>query len=240
MAEENLVESGASRQQVDASGRPTGIYRLLLICGIVGSVLFHATYLIAGAIRPGYDPWKQPMSVLSLGDGGWVQIANFIVFGILIICFASGLRIALTPGRADTWGPILQIIVALCLILAGIFSQDPVPGYPIGTIAAPNPPTTHAVIHVLATFGAFILRVIWCFVIARRFAIEPRWRGWASFAIADGIAMMVLLALFGMGMANGGPGGAFEKLASITASVLSVALTIRLLSGVGFTNHSKG
>lgn len=35
---------------------------------------------------------------------GWLQIANFVVTGLLAILFAAGIRRALHPGRAGTSG----------------------------------------------------------------------------------------------------------------------------------------
>ncbi len=217
----------------------SALHRLLLSCGIIGSLLFNAVYLIAGAIRPGYDPWRQPMSALSLSDGGWIQGANFIVFGLFIICFAIGLRVSLRPGAAATWGPILQVQVALGLILAGIFTQDSDHGYPPRATLLTTP-TTHAVIHLFATFLAFGSRVIWCFVIARRFAIEPRWRGWATYAVVTGILMVIFLATFGAEMSSNGPAGLFEKLATMVTSLLTILLAARLLSGTGFSHQGNG
>ncbi len=230
------VEVRATPTQTRAMITPSStLHRLLLACGILGGVLFNTVYLVAGALRPGYDPWRQPMSVLSLGDGGWVQVVNFIVFGLLIICFAIGLRVSLTPGVAATWGPILQILVALGLILAGIFSQDPTPTYPPGATLLAIP-STHAVINLFATFLAFGARVAWCFVMAARFAREPRWRGWATYSIVTGILMVVFLATFGAEMANNGPAGLFEKLATMVTSLLTILLAARLLSGVGYSH----
>ncbi len=101
---------------------------------MVGPALFNATYLIEGATRPDYDAWRQPMSALSLGDGGWIQIANFIVFGLLIGCFAVGLRTDLVRGVSAIWAPLLQGLVALGLIIDGAFVQDS-QGYPPGQCA---------------------------------------------------------------------------------------------------------
>src|SRR5438477_12411488 len=55
----------------------------LLIAGLVGSVVFNLVYLVDGLLRAGYDSIRYPMSALSLGPGGWVQVANFVGFGIL-------------------------------------------------------------------------------------------------------------------------------------------------------------
>jgi Protein of unknown function (DUF998) len=68
----------------------SALHRLLLGCGVLGSLLFTGTFLAEGATRAGYDPWRQPISALSLGPGGWLQSVNFVVFGLLMACFALG------------------------------------------------------------------------------------------------------------------------------------------------------
>lgn len=216
----------------------SGIHRLLLLCGPVGSALFTATYLIAGATRPGYDPWRQPISALSLGPGGWVQVANFILFGLFIACFAVGLRVSLTPGIGATWGPLLQIVVAISLIVAGLFTQDPGHGYPLGAPLT-TPPTLHGIIHLIATFASLTARVIWCFVMARRFAREAHWRGWATYSIVTGVLMLLFLNAFGQAMSNNGPAGLFERLTIIVTSLLTVLLATRLLVGTGRVSSSE-
>ena len=210
----------------------SGIHRLLLSCGVVGPVLFIGTFLIEGATRPNYDAWRQAVSALSLGDGGWIQNANFIVFGILLGCFAVGLRAALAPGIGATWAPRLQVLVALGLIVDGVFVQDPAPGYPPGTSVLATP-TIHGILHLLGTFLIFIARVAWCFVLARRFARERFWHNWAIYSIVTAILMMVFLAAFGATSANTGPAGLFERMATIVTSLLTVLLAVRLLAGTG-------
>ena len=61
--------------------------------------------------RSGFDITKHPLSLLSLGDAGWIQVANFVATGVLAIACAVGLRQALhlTPG--ETSGPLL---IAAC------------------------------------------------------------------------------------------------------------------------------
>ena len=76
----------------------------LLLLGTAAGPLFITVWLIQALTRDGFDPTRHPMSLLSLGAGGWVQIANFVVVGLLLIGFALGVRRALHPGRADIWG----------------------------------------------------------------------------------------------------------------------------------------
>jgi hypothetical protein len=79
--------------------------RTLLRCGIVAGPLFVATSLIQAFTRRGFDLAQHPISLLSLGSLGWVQLANFVVSGVLYVIGAVGLRSALREGRAGTWGP---------------------------------------------------------------------------------------------------------------------------------------
>lgn len=204
------------------------LQRLLIACGIAGPALFNAVYLIEGATRSGYNAVQQPVSALSLGAGGWMQSADFIAFGVLIACFAVGLRSVMAPGPARTWAPALQLIAAAGLVLIGIFNQDPAQGFPVGVVA-PASPSLHGVIHLGGTFLVFNARVAWCFVMAARFARDPRWRRWSAWSIAVGAGMMLFLGAFGATM-SGGPAGIFERLATLTASVLTAALAVRLLA----------
>ena len=71
------------------------ITRLLLWAGTIGPLFFVVVLLIEGATRPGYNAWRNFGSSLSLGSQGWMQIANFLICGVLMIGFAFGLRQAL-------------------------------------------------------------------------------------------------------------------------------------------------
>ena len=81
----------------------------LLACGIVAGPLFLAVWLVQALTRDGYDPTYHPLSLLSLGDLGWIQIANFVVTGGLYLACAIGMRQALAigasrlPGEGVNW-----------------------------------------------------------------------------------------------------------------------------------------
>jgi hypothetical protein len=203
-------------------------HRLLLAAGLLGSMSFSATYLLDGVLRPDYDSLRQPISALSLGPDGWVQITNFIVFGALSCCSAIGWRATLSPGIGARWYPRLKALAGLALILAGIFTQDPSLGFPRG-VAGPAHPTLHAQIHNAATFVSLTATVAGLLVLARRFAHEPRWRGWATYAALTAALMVGFLAAFGSVTSQGGPGGMFEKLATIAPLLFNIALVSRLL-----------
>lgn len=201
----------------------------LLALGVASSLLFNLTYLIAGWLRPGYDWVRQPMSALSLGPGGAVQVTNFVVFGAVGLVTAFAWRPTLSAGLGATWYPRLRVAAALTLICAGVFSQDPGNGYPVG-VAAPEQPSTHAIVHNLVSFVSLTLTVVELLILARRFAREPQWRGWATLAIIAGVLMMGFLATFGTLAGIDRSGGIFEKLASLTPTAFGIAIAIRLFA----------
>ena len=83
------------------------VTRVLLACAAVAGPLYVVVGLIQMFIREGFDIRRHAMSVLSNGDLGWIQVANFLVTGLLVIAGAVGMRQMLMAGRAATWGPLL-------------------------------------------------------------------------------------------------------------------------------------
>ena len=82
----------------------------LLICDIILAPLFFAVVFIQSFTRPGFDIRRTPLSLLSLGDLGWIQIANFIIAGLLALACVMGIRRALAGSKGGTWGPLLITI----------------------------------------------------------------------------------------------------------------------------------
>ncbi len=202
--------------------------RLLLACGAIGPLLFIVMFLIEGATRPNYSAWHHFVSSLSQGEQGWMQITNFLICGVLVLCCAIGLRRVLHPGKGSTWGPILLGIFGLCLIGAGLFVTDPLLGYPPGV---PSTPTLHGTLHNLLSLIAFISLPAACFVLARRFAGDPAWRGWAFYSIATGILVVVFFILTDVVefLNPNGPAGFFQRLSIIIGWGWIALLAFRLM-----------
>jgi uncharacterized protein DUF998 len=126
----------------------TGITKALFVCGVVAGPLFTVAWIVEDATRANYDPLRCPISSLSIGDAGWMQIATFIITGLLVLAFAIGLRSALRPS-GSVWGPALVGLAGIGLIGAGIFVTDPLNGYPPGTPLIPTERTIHGILHDL-------------------------------------------------------------------------------------------
>jgi Protein of unknown function (DUF998) len=165
----------------------------LLLCGVIGPLLFILVLLIEGATRPGYSAWQTDGSYLALSNQGWEQIANFLVCGLLCIAFAVGLRRLWRTGRASVWGPLLIGLFGLGLLIVGVFVTDPGGGYPPGAPINGSPSTLHGWIHGIT--GGLIFNVVLpaaCFVLSRRFAADPQHRRWATYSWLTGALILII------------------------------------------------
>ena len=211
--------------------------RWLLAGGVIGPVLLVVVFLIEGAIRPDYDPKRVFVSQLSLGEGGWLQIANFIVSGLLLVAFAFGLRRVVSSGRASRWGPILVGLVGVGLVVSGVFVTDPALGYPPGTPPGlTQNPSWHGSLHLLGALLVFGGLPITSFVFARRFQAQAD-RRWARYSVATGIGMLAVFVaanLSASGVAGlGDIAGALQRVAILIGFGWIAALAARFAAAPG-------
>jgi Protein of unknown function (DUF998) len=165
--------------------------RNLLYCGIVAGPLFIAASLIQAFTRTGFDLARHPLSLLSLGSLGWVQILNFVVSGILYVLGAVGQRAALRQSRGGTWGPLFVGLSGIGLIIAGVFAADPGAGFPPGAPAGAPTMSWHGLLHEIGFMLSFVGAIGACAVFARRYAALGR-RGWMVAALATPLAALVV------------------------------------------------
>jgi uncharacterized membrane protein YidH (DUF202 family) len=169
------------------------------IAGIIGPALF-GTVLLALSVfeydfmlgigwHPVADPAGAWPSGLALGPYGPVQVANFVVSGLLLAFFSLGLHLGATNGRGSPLGPALLLVAGTAMALMG-FETDP-----IGRI---GPRSLHGLIHDVA-FVIFVLAFLAAlFSLWRRFEADPRWRGHARYTLATGTLAVLLLLLPGV------------------------------------------
>ena len=193
---------------------------MLLWAGVVGPLTFIVAFLLEGFTRPGYSQWRNFVSQLSTGDGGWMQVVNFLVCGTLVLLYAIGLRKALQGTRGGIGAPVLVGLFAITLLVAGIFSTDPVLGYPPG---APEVQTTQGAIHGVAGLLAFTLLSAACFVMAWHFASQPGSGGWTIYSIVAGLVVLVMFFASGTsstmdmsGTWHNAPTGILQRIAIIS------------------------
>jgi hypothetical membrane protein len=217
-----IKEPSAMTATPTGQGALSPVVRLLLACGALGPMLFIVVFLIEGATRPDYNASRYPVSSLSIGPYGWVQAANFLLVGATLIAGAVGMRRALKGSRGGVWGPLLIGVAGVGLLGAGVFTTDPIYGYPPSAPLVLAQYTVHGHLHDAVSALVFVGIPAACFVFTRRF-VATHERGWAVYSLLAGLGMLVAFVLAGVG---------FEQ----NAVLVSVAGVFQRLSiAIGFT-----
>ena len=174
-------------------GHGAGAAGPLLRFGIVAGPFYLAVGLAQAFVREGFDLARHPLSLLANGPGGWVQTANFVLTGLMVLAAAIGFGRALGPGsRGLTWS---LGGFGLSMIVAAIFPADPVDGFPPGTPEGfPTSISTTGLAHFIAGALGFL-----CLAVSGLFAaLVMRRRKLSALAwlsLLSGLA--VLLGFFG-------------------------------------------
>jgi hypothetical membrane protein len=170
--------------------------KLLLWCGTLGSLLFILVFWIEGILRDHYSALRYPISSLSIGDSGWIQVTSFIVTGSLFAAFAIGLKRSRSFAKVNRSVPWLVGLTGTGLIGAGIFSTDPVYGYPPGQPFMNAEFSLHGHLHEILSLLVFLCLPATCFV-AKRYFVARKDTGWALYSVITGIVMFSTFILTG-------------------------------------------
>jgi hypothetical membrane protein len=207
----------------------------LLACGVIGGSVFVAANIVQVLTREGFEVKRHALSLLTLGDLGWIQTIAFVASGLLAIACAIGMRRALQPGRADTSGPVLIGMYGVALVAAGIFHPDPALGFPPGTPAkTPVGMSWHAALHTLTFFVLLLALVAACVEFMRRFASSHQ-IGWAAYCLATAVAIPVLIV---GGIARPALAAPLSAVAGCLTWLWIAAVAAGLLVQHGVTHHS--
>lgn len=166
----------------------------LLLAGVAAALLFFIVPTIEVFRRPGFDLERHAISMLSLGDGGWIMKAVFAVSGILTLAAAFGFYGKLNGGL----GAGMALLIAAYgagLIVAGIYDAPAGMGFPAGT-PADQPPimTREANLHGFGFMIAFGGLIAACFVAVALFLFAGSPVG-AAISFVAGVAMPLLVGL---------------------------------------------
>lgn len=135
--------------------RGAAMTRSLLGYGVVAGVFYLTVGLVHALFRDGFDLSRHPLSLLTLGDLGWIQVTNLLLSGLMVVAAAFGLGRAL---RGRTAGRTITALVGLygvCVLLSGVFVPDPMGGFPPGAAEA-TVPSTSGLLHLVFGLIAFL------------------------------------------------------------------------------------
>ena len=166
-----------------------------LLTGAVGATpLFLALWGVQAFTRDGFRPTYHPMSLLSLGEWGWVQVVNFVVVGLLIVGGCIGLGRTLGAGRLTRWIGVLVILVGVGLVVAGVFVTDAGAGFPAGAPAGAPVMSWHGAAHQAGFLLTQLAFVAGGATLAVRLWRSRR-RGWTGACAATVVAALLVAAI---------------------------------------------
>lgn len=178
--------------------------KIAALAGIIGPLLLGSVITLLTILERDFMlsiGWKlnAPLdwpSGLALGPIGWIMTLTFFVSGILILVFASGLRLSLLPLRSAG-------IAIWLLILAGVGMIGLVS--PTDKTIRTTPKTWHGILHD-SSFAAIGLTLMPAMILLGYiFRKDPRWQNlavytWITVALAvptfwmKGVAFYIFLA----------------------------------------------
>jgi hypothetical protein len=168
-----------------ALDRNAAVTRSLLGWGVVAGPFYLVVGVVLGSTRPGFDFTRHALSLLMLGHLGWIQRANFVLCGLMVIAAGVGTLRAIRSGRGLAVGALV-ITAGAALIVGAIFVPDPVNGFPPGE--ASSTPTASGMLHLICgaiqfvtIAGAAVAHALWSRTVG-----QPA-RGAASLTLAGGI-----------------------------------------------------
>jgi hypothetical protein len=176
------------------TAHPAATQKFLLVGILAGP--FNLVVVFSQAFtRDGFDIRKHAGSMLTLGEYGWIQSANFVITGVLVILGAAGLGRVL--GRTPA---ILLAIFGAGTAAGGIFLPDPALGFPAG---APEQGqlTWHGTAHFAAGGIGFLAFIACCVLVGNHFRRTAN-TAWAAASYATAVAFLAAFA----GIASGSAG----------------------------------
>jgi len=166
---------------------------------------------------PDYDSGKSLISVLSLGQFGWLGSALFILSAIIVVAFGKGISCVIPLDKKARTAIALLNLAAVCLLLLVFIKLDNVNGVW----------TFERVTHWFITFAVVGFLVVSCFIISDSLKKDAEWKG--IYVLAIVIAVITVVVSIAMLLTvHSGFGGGFERLMVVSGVVWEEAVSIRM------------
>jgi|NGEPerStandDraft_6_1074524.scaffolds.fasta_scaffold150870_2 hypothetical membrane protein len=165
--------------------------RFYAICGIVAPIFFWFMVVIESLLRPGYSQYYNFVSDLGVGHLSILQNINFVVFGILTIGLAIGLKNGLPSPKTRTLkaGIWFVILFAIGVLLAGVFPESYIWAIPHNIVSA-------------TAFVAIIAAQIFIWQ-GLKDKDRTMWGRYATYSLISGLLSLILVILLKVAMLYG-------------------------------------
>jgi len=182
-------------------------FRLLLLAGIVGPLLFAATVLVAGTLRPDYSHVNQFMSELAEAGGQFAWLMKYFGFmlpAVFILIFVLAFRSRFSGTALSSIGTSLLVVFAVSMFLAGVFPCD------VG--CSPPEPTSDQKLHDLFSILAFPSFTAGVFFWGVSLFRNTSWRRFGIYTLVTAILSFVLLVVMIQSEASREGTGTYQRL----------------------------
>jgi hypothetical protein len=181
--------SGRSAR-ADGFDGAAAVTRSLLGYGVLAGAFYLVVGLSLALTREGFELSQHPLSLLMLGEHGWMQRANLMVAGLMSVAAAVGFGRAMRGSRAAGRAGALVAVYGAALVASGIFPPDPMGGFPAGADA--SEPSAAGLAHLAAGAVGFLCLAAAALAVAGWFA----GRGLRRAATASRTSAMLIVAGF--------------------------------------------
>ncbi|MCF4122969.1 DUF998 domain-containing protein [Antribacter sp. KLBMP9083] len=110
------------------------VTRSLLGWGVVAGPFYLVVGLTLALTRKGFDFSTHPLSVLMLGESGWMQTGNLGLSGLMVLAAGVGLARAGARGAG-----VAVAIFGVSMVASAVFPPDPIGGFPAGAPETTTP-----------------------------------------------------------------------------------------------------
>ena len=182
-------------------------FRLLLLAGIVGPLLFAATVLVVGSLRPDYSHVNQFMSELAEAGGQFAWLMKYFGFmlpAVFILIFVLAFRSRFPGTVLSSIGTSLLVVFAVSMFLAGVFPCD------LG--CSPPEPTPDQKLHDLFSILAFPSFTAGVFFWGLSLFRNASWRRFGIYTLGTASLSLVLLIVMIQSEASREGTGTYQRL----------------------------
>lgn len=188
----------AESQAAGGFDRGAAVTRSMLGWGVVAGPFYLIFGLILALTRPGFDLTRDALSLLLIGDLGWLQWLNLVLSGLMTIVAAIGLL------RTPDWSRAAGLLVGgygACLVMSAVFPPDATESFPPGAGVGEftTPGLLHFVFGGLAFVSVGIAAIIAGSWLSRRHGRRAIWSRIAG--------IVIIVAFIAGGALSSLPGG---------------------------------
>lgn len=198
------------------------VTRSMLGWGVVAGPFYLVVGLVLALTRDGFDFSRHPLSVLMLGELGWMQVTNLALSGVMVLVAGVGTARAHARGTGIAVG-----IYGVAMIASAVFPPDPMPGFPPGQDGATTPGTS-GILHLAFGGVGFVSLGVAALLLGAWFAR----RGEGRAAAWSRVAGVVVLVGFVGGVTLGTAGVAGLWLAVVAGFAWLLLASVRLYKTV--------